>query len=72
MNVIKEAGVITGFFLKRSGIAMVSNRLAVRCKCGGVLRLASLSAHPATAFRYHQGYSSSSDSFCLRQIFFLA
>jgi hypothetical protein len=48
--------------MKRSGIAMVSNRLAVRCKCGCVLRLASLSAHPATAFRYHQGYFSSSDS----------
>lgn len=54
--------------MKRSGIAKVSNRLAVRCKCGCVLRLASLSAHPATAFRYHQGYWASSDSF----FFFLA
>ena len=41
---------------KRSEGTGFSTRLAVHSKCGGVLRLASLGAPPATAFRYHQGY----------------
>ena len=60
------------FFLKLIGITLLSPRLAVRSKCGRLLRLATLGAPPATAFRYHQGYCSSPESFRLRRISFFS
>jgi hypothetical protein len=49
--------------LKRSGIALFGTRLAVRYKAGGVGQGHALDLPPASAFRYHQGYFSASESF---------